>query len=117
MLEIPLMAYVNQGLLVVLGEQECSVAIYQRGTGMYLDLYNGGETVCQGAICQPGMGIVQVATSAFSGQLYLLDTLSRGNEQQDPKWEGLGTRWRLYWLDAEEVDAIETENFKAALNG
>lgn len=117
MLELPLEATVNQEFLVTLDEQDCTVALYQRGAGMYLDLRVGGVTVCQGAICQPGMGIVQVAQSAFQGQLYMLDERSRPDQQQAPQWTGLGTRWRLYWLTPEEVDEVEIANFEAALNG
>lgn len=117
MLELPLEATVNQEFLVTLGEQDCTIALYQRGAAMYLDLRVGAATVVQGAICQPGMGIVQRATDAFQGQLYMLDERSRPAEQQPPQWHGLGTRWRLYWLTPEEVDEMETANFEAALNG
>lgn len=117
MLELPLEATVNQEFLVTLGGQDCTIALCQRGAGMYLDLRVSGVTVCQGAICQPGMGIVQRATDAFAGQLYILDERSRPMEQQPPQWQGLGSRWRLYWLSSEEVDEVETANFEAALNG
>lgn len=117
MLELPLEATVNQEFLVTLGEQDCTITLCHRGAGMYLDLRAGGVTVCQGAICQPGVGIVQQATAAFEGQLYILDERSRPMEQQQPQWQGLGTRWKLYWLTPEEVDEVETANFEAALNG
>lgn len=117
MLELPLEATVNQQFLVTLGEQDCTIALCQRGAAMYLDLGAGGVTVCRGAICQPGIGIVQRATAAFEGQVYLLDVRSRPNEQQPPQWQGLGARWKLYWLTPEEVDEVETANFEAALAG
>ncbi|MBD5417377.1 MAG: hypothetical protein HDR50_06905 [Desulfovibrio sp.] len=117
MLELPLEAMVNQEFLVTLGEQDCTIALYQRGASMYLDLNAGGAIICRGAICQPGMGIVQRATMAFAGQLYLLDERSQPMEQQPPQWQGLGTRWKLYWLSPEEVKEINAANLKAALNG
>lgn len=117
MLELPLEATVNQEFLVTLGEQDCTIALYQRGAGMYLDLRAGGVTICQGAICQPGMGIVQRATDAFAGQLYLLDERSRPTEQQPAQWQGLGSRWKLYWLTPGEVEDVRTANFEEALAG
>lgn len=116
MLELPLEATVNQEFLVTLDDQNCTIALYQRGPGMYLDLRVGGVTVCQGAICRPGMGIIQVATGAWQGQLYMLDERSQPDRQQAPQWRGLGARWRLYWLTPDEVREVETANFETALN-
>ncbi len=114
MLELPLEATVNQEFLATLGGQNCTIALCQRGAGMYLDLRAGGVTICQGAICQPGMGIVQRATAAFQGQLYMLDERSRPTEQQPAQWQGLGSRWKLYWLTPDEVEEVQNANFEAA---
>ena len=117
MLELPLEATVNQEFLVTLGEQDCTIALYQRGAGMYLDLSSGGAAICRGAICQPGVGIIQQATAAFKGQLVLMDERSQLGGQQQPQWDGLGSRWKLYWFTPEEVKEINAANLKAALNG
>ena len=117
MLELPLEATVNQQFLVTLGEQDCTIALCQRGAAMYLDLSAGGVTICRGAICQPGMGIVQRATAAFEGQLYILDERSRPDEQQPPQWQGLGTRWKLCWLTPEEVEEAQAQTFALATVG
>ena len=117
MLELPLEAMVHQEFLITLGEQDCPIALCQRGAALYLDLNAGGVTVCRGAICQPGAGIVQQATAAFEGQLFLVDTRSRPMEQQPPQWQGLGTRWKLCWLTPEEVEEVGAATFEAALNG
>lgn len=117
MLELPLEATPNQELLITLDDQDCVVAVYQRGTRLYLDVAVSGATVRQGAICQAGERILQGATDAFAGQLYFIDERSQPNRQAAPQWEGLGTRWRLYWLSPEEVEALRTAEFEAARNG
>lgn len=117
MLELPLEATPNQELLITLDDQDCVVAVYQRGTRLYLDVAVSGQIVRQGAICQPGERIVQGATAAFRGQLYFVDQRAQPDQQAAPQWEGLGTRWRLYWLTPEEVEALRTAEFEAALYG
>lgn len=115
MLELPLEATVNQEFLVTLGEQDCTIALCQRGAAMYLDLNAAGATICRGALCQPGIGIIQRATDAFQGQLYILDELSRPGQQQPPQWQGLGSRWKLYWLTPGEMAGLRAANLEAAL--
>lgn len=117
MLELPLEATPNQEFLIVLGDQDCTIALYQRGARMYLDLAVSGQTVRRGAICQAGEGILQGATDAFAGQLHVVDERSQPDRQAAPQWEGLGTRWRLLWLTPAEVEALKTAEFEAALNG
>lgn len=117
MLEIPLIATVNQELLIVLGEQNCTLAVYQRNDAVFLDLAVGDQVVCRGAACVPGEGIVQVAQQVFSGQLYLVDEQNQGSEQAMPQWRGLGSRWRLYYLTANEVAEMAAREWAAALAG
>lgn len=117
MLELPLEAIPNQEFLLTLGEQDCTVILYQRGARLYLDLAVGGAIVRRGAICQAGEGILQGAADSFAGQLYFIDERSQPNRQAAPQWQGLGTRWRLLWLAPDEVEALKTAEFEAALNG
>lgn len=117
MLELPLEATPNQEFLITLDDQDCTIAVYQRGTRLYLDLTVSREIVRQGAICQPGERIVQGATAAFRGQLYFVDERSQPDQQAAPQWEGLGTRWRLYWLTSDEVETLRKAEFEAVLYG
>jgi hypothetical protein len=111
MLEIPLIAVPNQQLLARLDEQDCTINVYQRGARVYLDLALDGVPLRQGAICLPGVPVVD-APWPFVGGLYMVDTGTTPKGQQPPQWEGLGTRWKLYYLDAAEmaeVAALRTE--------
>lgn len=116
MLEIPLDATVNQELLITLNDQDCTLAVYQRGDGMFLDLHIGQTCIQQGAICQSGMGIIQVASNAFQGQLVFLDTRTQADWQQPPQYTELGTRWVLYYLTPDEWTELEGAHAVEALN-
>ena len=109
MLEIPLEATPNQSFLITLDDQDCTIALYQRGRRLYLDLTVSGRIVRQGAICEPGVGIPHGGTDAFRGRLYLVDLRSQPGQQAAPQWQGLGDRWRLYWLSPDEVQQVNAE--------
>lgn len=101
MLEIPLIAYPNRSLQVILDGQECGIALYQRGERLYMDMDVGATRVITGAVCLDAVSIIQRAQSVFAGSLIFVDT--QGNEA--PEWHGLGTRWRLLYISAGEVVA------------
>lgn len=115
MVEIPLIQAPNQELLVILGEQNCTLAIYQRNAGVFLDLSMLGGVVCRGAVCTPGQDILQVAQTVFSGALYIVDLQNQSKEQAAPHWSGLGSRWRLYYLTATEKAELADKELTAAL--
>lgn len=95
---IPLQSLPNQQLSTVLDGQECQITLRQIGTRLYGTLAVDGETVYENAICHHAMSIKAYPTSAFKGTLFFLDTY----EQEAPQWEGLGTRWMLYYASEDE---------------
>lgn len=117
MREIPLISAPNQELLVTLGEQDCALAVYQRGDRVFMDVAVGETVVRRGAICMPGMGIVQGAQTGFAGQLYMVDEDATPDRQRPPQWTGLGTRWRLYHLTEADLAALEDAAAEDAPNG
>ena len=96
---IPLQATPNQELQVILDGQECSLAVFQRGENIYLNLYVGATPVITGAICQNLVSIVQVSQRLFTGYLFFHDTLG----DTPPQWEGLGSRYLLVYAAASEL--------------
>lgn len=118
MLEIPIEATPNQSFLCTLGEQDCSIALYQRGRSLYLDMSVGNVVLRQGAMCVPQSGILSAIRGVFQGDLYIADMYSQPEKQQLPQWEGLGTQWRLYYLTPAELDELQTEvQDTGAVNG
>jgi len=102
MQQIPLRPIPAQRLQVVLDDQNCTLALYDRGGRLYADLDVGNVSVFRGAICRYGADIVQSPTLRFSGSLHFYDTQGT----KEPDYEGLGSRFILLYLsDGEEVPA------------
>lgn len=95
---IPLESEPNQQVLVILGNQECTIAVYSRGGYLFMDLMVGSTPVFAGAICNHGANIVPFATELFKGSLHFYDT--EGHSR--PVWDKLKERFMLLYLDEGE---------------
>ena len=93
---IPINAVPSQALKVVLGGQICTINIYQKSTGLFLDLYVNDALIIGGALCLNGVNIVRDAYLGFVGDLVFSDT--QGADA--PVYTGLGSRWLLFYLVA-----------------
>lgn len=91
--QIPLQAVPSQRFTVQLGSQSCVIAVYQKSTGLYLDLAVGSIPVVTGALCRDRAWIIRDGYLGFSGDLAFVDT--QGTD--DPTYEGLGARFQLVW--------------------
>lgn len=120
MQEVPLSALESQTLQILLNGQQCALSVYTK-TGyeltdaieletviqiIYFDLTVNGVDITNTQNCvnlarlllnRQYLGVV--------GDFVFIDT--QGNE--DPQWEGLGTRWVLVYLDADDIATIETQ--------
>ncbi|GGD61339.1 phage baseplate plug family protein [Caballeronia grimmiae] len=95
MLTIPLAATPSQRLSVALAQQSCGLAVYQKHTGLYLDLYVAGHLVMAGALCRNLVYLVRAAYLDFVGDLAFVDTAG----DDDPEYSGLGTRCQLLYFE------------------
>lgn len=91
---IPLTAVPNQSVQVTLNGQTCRVAVYQKDTGLYIDLYVGTALIIAGVICQHANRIVRDSYLGFTGDLAFIDTQG----VSDPDYTGIGTRYVLVYL-------------------
>lgn len=108
---IPLRAEPNQSLLAVLGGQNCAIRIESREIGagvlqpgevhLYAGLDVDGDPVLSGQLCREGVLLKRLDYLPFRGDLVFIDMTG----EEDPQWPGLGTRWRLLYLDADEAAA------------
>ena len=98
MKKIPLSPVPAQSLKVKLDGQNCEMRVYYRFGSTYLDLICNGESIVTGAICRDRQNIIQIAQSAFEGQLLFVDMLG----EADPLYMGFGERWRLFYKAAGE---------------
>ena len=92
---------VRQILLANLGGQRCFIEIYQKTTGLFMDLTVNGYPVLNTQLCLSNVLMVRLAYLGFTGDLVFVDRLG----VDDPSYDGLGSRWSLLYLTAAEVEA------------
>lgn len=90
---IPLTATPAQTVSATLGNQSCEISVYQKRTGLYLDLSVNGALIAAGLLCRDATWLVRAEYSGFVGDLAFVDT--QGND--DPVYGGLGSRFQLVW--------------------
>lgn len=95
-LEIPLVSTASQTMAVQLGGQLCRINVYQKATGLFLDLYVADVLIIAGVICENLNPVVRSLYLGFFGDLYFQDTQGTA----DPSYTGLGSRFRLLWDSA-----------------
>lgn len=99
MLVIPLQPVPAQVLNVTLGNQACTLNVYAKSTGLYIDLYVSNALIIGGVICQNINRIVRDLYLGFVGDLVFNDTQGAS----DPTYDGLGGRYVLLYLSASEA--------------
>ena len=90
-----------QEVSVSLADQQVTLRIVQRSTGLFMDVGLGGVWIAQGVLCINCNKIVRYSYLGFSGELFFADT--KGSD--DPVYDELGTRFKLFYATAEEMAA------------
>ncbi len=96
---IPLQAVRSQKFTVPLSGQYATISVYQKSTGLYLDLALADKTIVTGVICRDRVKIVRDAYMGFVGDLAFIDTQGTS----DPDYTGLGTRYVLAYLEVADL--------------
>lgn len=99
MLIVPLAAVPNQVLTIALSGQDCRIAVYQKTTGVYLDLYVRDVVILAGALCLDRVLVVRDKYLGFAGDLAFADTLGT----DDPVSTGFGSRFLLCYIEPSEL--------------
>lgn len=97
---IPLSAVPSQSLSVLLGGQKVEMTLRQRSTGLYADISLNGKQILAGILCQDRTRIVRRAYLGMKGDLVFVD--QQGKTDSDPTYDGLGSRYVLYWIEPGE---------------
>jgi hypothetical protein len=98
MLVIPTQPIASQVLNVVLENQQCTIRLYQKSTGLYFDLLVNTAPVVAGVLCQADNFLVRYAYLGFRGDLVFYDlTPERGGTGNVASAE-LGSRYFLAYL-------------------
>jgi hypothetical protein len=77
--------------------------LYQRASGLFIDVYVGADLIVAGVIALNLNRIVRSAYLGFAGDFIFVDTQG----DADPVYTGLGARFQLVYLTAAEVAVIE----------
>lgn len=99
---IPLQAVPSQTTSAALGGKNCAMKIYQKERGLFFDMSIDGEAIVSGILALDANKLICREYLGFEGNLIFLDT--QGND--DPYYTGLGTRFVLTYLTAEENAVI-----------
>lgn len=91
MLVIPIAAVPNQTLSVLLDGQDTRINIYQKTTGLYVDVLLAGVMLVSASIARDRQTIVRQEYLGFIGDIFFKDLLGG----TDPVYPGLGTRYVL----------------------
>lgn len=93
----------SQTLSVVLAEQNVSIKLYQKkDCGVFIDVALNGSYVASGQIVRDIVPLIPSDYLGFVGNLMFIDT--QGN--LDPDYSGMGDRWQLIYLTADEYALI-----------
>lgn len=96
---IPLSALPSQKLSVLLANQNCQIKVYQKTTGLYVDLSINNVPIVSGVICRNAVQLVRDTYLGFVGDLVFLDT--QGSD--DPDYTGLAGRFTFVYLEASDL--------------
>jgi hypothetical protein len=91
---IPLGSLPTQTQSTQLGNQSCTINVFTKTTGLYLDLYVSDAPVVLGALCLNNDFIVRDDYLGFAGDLFFVDMQG----DSDPTYDGLGDRYQLFWI-------------------
>ena len=89
----------SQKFSSVLGGQNCQIKVYQKSTGVFIDIAVNNSPVVSGVICRDRVKLVHQSYLGFVGDLFFADTQG----VSDPDYTGFGTRYRLVYLEASDL--------------
>jgi homospermidine synthase len=102
MQSVPLQPVPSQSTKVVLGGQNCQILVYQKPQGVFVDINADGVDISVGTIARDAVPLISREYTGFIGNLIFIDT--QGSD--DPSYSGLGDRFAMVYLTAEEYALI-----------
>lgn len=95
----------SQILSVVLGGQNCQIAVYQKTQGLFVDLNSNGVDISTGVLAHDVVPLVPTTYLGFVGNLVFTDTQGAS----DPSYDGLGSRYQLVYLTSAEAASAQLQ--------
>ena len=100
-LVIPIQPIPNQLVAATLDGQPTKIAIYQKSTGLYVDVYKNDALVIGGVIALTGVRIIRDSYFGFLGDFLFTNT--KPSDASDPVYTGLGDQYLMMYLEAAEL--------------
>ncbi|MDE3023118.1 MAG: hypothetical protein KGI54_14930 [Pseudomonadota bacterium] len=100
---IPLSNVASQTLSVALDGQSCQIKVYQKTTGLFLDLSLNNAPILSGQICRDRVKIIRESYLGIQGDFAFFDTQGLSDPVYDPTYAALGTRFKLVFFSASEL--------------
>ncbi len=94
--QVPLQPVPAQQLQIVLGGQNVQIAVYLRGSNLFVDVNSGGADISIGVLALNLVPLVPTVYFGFAGNLVFVDTQG----DSDPTYNGLGSRYQLLYISA-----------------
>lgn len=98
MQQIALQPVPSQQLQAVLANQSCQIAVYLRGSHLFVDVNADGVDITTAVLARDAVPLVPISYTGFLGNLLFTDTQGTN----DPTYDGLGSRFQLVYLTAAE---------------
>ena len=99
---VPLNTLPNQTVAIQLNGQSCTLNVYQKSTGLFMDVLVNDVLIIGGVLCENLNRIVRSAYLGFIGDFAFVDTQG----SLDPYYASIGTRFYLLYFNAGELSAL-----------
>jgi hypothetical protein len=96
---IPLQIAPAQSLVITLNGQNCRLNVYQRSTGMFVDLFKDGVLLLSAMIGRAWTRMIRDTYLGFAGDLMFSDWFGT----DDPQYTGFGVQWDLIYLEPSDL--------------
>lgn len=103
---VPLQAVPSQQFTIGLNNQNCTISVYQKTTGLYFDLLLDNVPVSTTVRCLNCARLLEDRQYAgFVGDFIFVDVQSQNGALSgtDPTYTGLGTQYELWFLEAADL--------------
>jgi hypothetical protein len=99
MLIVPLQPIASQTIQTTLSGQNVQLNVYQKSTGLFIDVYSNNDLVIGGVVCNNQNLIVRDTYFGFAGDFAFVDNLG----STDPYYTGLGSQYSLTYLEPSDL--------------
>ncbi len=96
---IAIAAISSQSFSSVLGGQNCQIKLYQKSTGVFIDVSMNNVPLVSGVLCRDRVKLIRQAYLGFGGDLFFADT----EGFSDPNYTGFGARYRLVYMEPSDL--------------